>query len=138
MDLLETKTDQELVRAALRAWVEGVEARDLQQIMGAVAHRSDLVWIGPGRGEWIVGPEALARAMEGQNAALDRIRIQVSEQTVHHQPGDRIGWATNRWVFAATMGGESFEMPLRCTWIAEKEGDRWVLVHFHKSAEMPG
>lgn len=86
--------------------------------------------------EWLVGYEALEQAMSAQNAALTDIHIDVTQETIHISHQEDMAWATNQWVFNARMGDQAIALPLRCTWILEKRQDRWVIVHFHKSAGM--
>jgi ketosteroid isomerase-like protein len=128
-----TESERPSVKTALDAFVRAVERHDLVGLSGVVAQDPDLVWIGTGEDEWIVGDEALKEVIQAQNEALEYIRITVSEETIHLSPSEEVAWATNRWVFRARMGGEELKLPLRCTWVAEKRDGGWVLVHSHKS-----
>jgi ketosteroid isomerase-like protein len=128
--------EKDTVKAALEDWITAVENKDMTLLPSTVAHDSDLVWIGAGINDWLASWEALEQAMLGQNAALDDIRITVSDETIHVLPGEQFAWATSRWEFAGTMGGQPLAFPLRCTWILEKRAAGWVIVHFHKSAGM--
>lgn len=132
------ESERALVKAALDAFVRAVERHDLDGLPGVVAQDPDLVWIGTGADEWIVGYEALKGVLQVQNQPLEYIRIAVSEETIHLSPDEQVAWATNRWVFRARMGGEELELPLRCTWVAEKREAGWVLVHSHKSVGAAG
>jgi ketosteroid isomerase-like protein len=126
--------EQKAVKAGIDAWINAVELRDIKLLPQVVAQEANSVWIGPGAGEWLGGFEALEQAMQAQNAALQDIHIQVSDETIHVSLTGDIAWATNQWVFNARMGDQSLAMPLRCTWILERRQDKWVIVHFHKSA----
>lgn len=128
--------EREAIRSAMQAWIASVEGKDMKLLPAIVTHDPDIVWIGSSVNDWIVGWEGLNLAMQAQNAALDDIRISVSEETLHIHPEARFAWATNRWVFKAMAGGQQIELPLRCTWILEKREAGWVIVHFHKSAGM--
>jgi ketosteroid isomerase-like protein len=132
------ESERALVKAALDAFIRAVEGRSLDSLPGVVAQDPGLVWIGTGEDEWIVGYEALKEVMQAQNGALQYIRISVSEETIHLSPSGQVAWATNRWVFKARMAGEELELPLRCTWVAEKRDAGWVLVHSHKSLGVAG
>lgn len=132
------KTEMETVKAAIDAWITSVEGKDIELLPKVVAHDPDLVWIGTDAGDWIGGYEALEKVMQAQNAALEEIHITVSDETIHIAPNERFAWATNRWIFKATMGDQEIELPLRCTWIVEKREAGWVLVHFHKSVGVAG
>ena len=132
------ESERALVKATLDAFVRAVERHDLDGLPVVVAQDPDLVWIGTGEDEWIVGYEALKEVLRVQNEALDYIRISVSEETIHLSPSEQVAWATDRWVFRARMGGEELEVALRCTWVAEKRDAGWVLVHSHKSVGVAG
>jgi len=125
------------VKAGIDAWIDAVESRDITRLPFAVTQDASSVWIGPGEGEWLAGYDALEQAMRAQNEALRDIRLDVTDEIIHFSSLGDMAWATNRWVFNAAAGGETFAMPLRCTWILEKQDDRWTIVHFHKSAALP-
>ena len=123
------------IKAGIDAWIEAVEGRDITLLPKVVVQDMDSVWIGAGAGDWLEGYESLEQAMQGQNAALDDIHIEVSDEIIHISPQADMAWATNRWIFNARMGDQTLALPLWCTWILEKRQDRWVIVHFHKSAK---
>lgn len=124
------------IKAGIEAWITAVEGRDIHLLPQVVTQAVDSVWIGAGAGEWLVGYEALEQAMQAQNAALEDIHIQVSDEIIHVSLQGDMAWATNQWIFNARLGDQSLAMPLRCTWVLEKRQDRWLIVHFHKSAGM--
>jgi uncharacterized protein (TIGR02246 family) len=132
-------TDERVaIKAGINAWIEAVESKEIARLPRVVTQDADSVWIGVGAGDWLTGYEALEQGMQAQNAALDDIHIEVSAETIHFSPEADIAWATNQWVFNARMGDQPLAMNLRCTWVLEKREGRWVIVHFHKSAGMPG
>jgi ketosteroid isomerase-like protein len=136
MDAIRTD-ERTAIKAGIDAWITAVEGRDNAQLPQVVTQDASSVWIGPNAAEWLPGYAALEQAMQAQNAALEDIRIEVSEETIHVSPQADMAWATNQWIFNARMGDQSFAAPLRCTWILEKQQDRWIIVHFHKSAALP-
>lgn len=123
------------VKAGIDAWIKAVELREDSLLPQVAAQDADLVWIGPS--EWLAGFDQLTPAMQAQNAALHDIQIDVSYETIHISTQGDMAWATNQWIFNARLGDQALALPLRCTWILEKREGRWILVHFHKSAEMP-
>jgi len=116
----------------------GVEQGDLDLIARIVAPDEDTVWIGAGAGERLEGWTALRTALEAQDAALSSIRIEASNVRVRLLAGGASALATSQWMFAAQMAEQKLAFPLRCTWVLEKRGDTWLLLHFHKSVGMPG
>jgi ketosteroid isomerase-like protein len=125
--------DRNAIKAGIDAWINAVEGRDIALLPRVIAQDEDLVWIGIDAGGWMVGFKTLEQGMLAQNAALEEIRIDVSDETIHFEPGASIAWATNRWVFNGKMGGQAMAFNLRCTWILEKRQGKWIIVHFHKS-----
>ena len=124
------------VKAAIDAWIRSVEGGTLDLLPAVVAQDPDLVWIGGGEADWLVGYDALKQAMRAQNEALQEIKISVSDETIHVSLSEDLAWATNRWVFRAKMAGQEVAFPLRCTWVLQKRDTGWVLVHWHKSLAM--
>jgi len=133
-----SESERAAVKATIDAWIRSVEGRNLDDLPSVVAQDPDLVWIATGADQWIVGYDALKETMKAQNEALEYIRISVSEESIHLSPGGQVAWATNRWVFRARMGDQELELPLRCTWVAEKRDAGWILVHWHKSLGVVG
>jgi ketosteroid isomerase-like protein len=131
------KKELTVIKAGIDAWINAVELRDITLLPKVVVQDGDAVWIGAGIGDWLLGFEALEQGMQAQNAALQDIHIQVSNETIHISPSSDMAWATNQWVFNARMGDQQMALPLRCTWILEKRAEQWIIVHFHKSAGMP-
>jgi ketosteroid isomerase-like protein len=127
-----TPKNEAQVRAALDEYVEAVQDENLEQYARVVAHDADMVNFGA-FGEPIIGWEALRGVIEGQNAALDSIRIEQSQVKVHVLASGANAWATSLWRLRAKAGENSLDLPIRCTWELEKHGDVWQVVHFHKS-----
>lgn len=134
----EVAIEQDAVQAVLDAWITGVEQGDLDLIARIVAPDEDTIWIGAMEGEKLVGWTALREALVAQDAALSDIRIEASEVRVCILAGAASALATSQWTFAARMGDQALSLPLRCTWVLEKRGDAWLLIHFHKSVGMAG
>ena len=130
--------EKDAVQSVLEAWITGVEQDDLGLISQVVAHDEDVMYIGSGTDERIMGWSTLKAALEAQAAALSDIHITASEVAIHPLGGGQAAWATSLWTFEARMGDQALSVPLRCTWIAEKREAGWVLVHFHKSVGMAG
>ena len=138
MATLAVETEIEAIHSALQSWIGSVEGRDVDRLAEIVSPDESLVWIGAGAEDWLCGFKALERAMVAQNDAFRDIQIQVSDETIHWSSGEISAWATNRWIFKATVGDQSIAFPLRCTWILTKGETGWKIVHFHKSVGMVG
>jgi len=120
------------IKAVLDNYVTSVENEDMELYGKNVAHGTVMVNFGA-FGDPIVGWEALEKVMAGQNEALSQIKITASDVSIRVSPSGKFAWATCLWDFKAMMGENPVELFVRCTWILEKRGNRWVIVHFHKS-----
>jgi ketosteroid isomerase-like protein len=129
----EKSEEMDAISAVLNSYVAAVEAEDVEAYSMAVAHDTDITWIGTDEPEWFVGYDALEQGIAGMFEALDNIAVEVSEETIHVSADGQWAWATSRWVFSAEFDGEPFSVPLRTTWILENRESGWVIVHFHKS-----
>jgi len=132
---MERKLETEIaaIRSVLSDYVTAVEKGDIERYAKVVDHDLAMVNFGTDVSERIVGWDALRMAMETQFATLKDTRIVVSDVAISVAPGGKVAWATSMWTFGATMAGQSLTLPVRCSWVLEKRGPRWVIVHFHKS-----
>ena len=71
------------IKAGIDAWITAVEGRDITQLPHVVTQDAGSVWIGSGATDWLEGYEALEQAMQAQNAALEDIHIDVSQESIH-------------------------------------------------------
>jgi ketosteroid isomerase-like protein len=120
------------VKSVLDQYITSVEQEDMGLYAKIVAHDSTMMNFGSDGGP-IVGWEALRQVMENQNASLDSIRVEQSDVAIHILPGGTSAWATSLWRFRAKAGQTLLDLPVRCTWILEKRGGKWLIIHFHKS-----
>jgi uncharacterized protein (TIGR02246 family) len=127
------EAEKTAIQAVLDNYVTSIENEDMTLYAKIIAHDPDMVNFGTLASERIVGWDALEKVIEDQNAALSGTKISVSDVTINLAPDGRFAWATSMWIFKANMGEQMFELPVRCTWILEKQNTGWVIVHFHKS-----
>ena len=135
---VDIEAEKTAIGAVLDNYVTSIENEDMGLYAKIIAHDPDMVNFGTLATERIVGWDALEKLIEDQNDALSGTKITVSDVTIDLAPGGRFAWATSMWIFKATMGGQWFELPVRCTWILEKQNTGWVIVHFHKSVGTTG
>ena len=129
VDMDKTQTE---VKSVLDRYVESVQNEDMATYAQVVAQDAAMVNFGA-FGDPIVGWEALREVMEGQNAALESIRIEQSDVAVHVLPSGNEAWATSLWRFTADAGEATLDLPVRCTWQLQRRDGVWWVVHFHKS-----
>jgi len=125
------KAKQE-IQMALDQYVASVESEDMGQYANRVCHDMTMTNFGA-FGAPIVGWDGLRDVMENQNAGLDSTKIDQSEVQIHVYPSGISAWATSLWNFRAKAGENVLDLTVRCTWVLEKRGEKWEIVHFHKS-----
>ena len=120
------------VRTVLDEYVKSVEMEDMDLYAKLVTHDTAAVHFG-GFGSPIVGWDALKKVMEGQNEMLSETHVEVSDLQVHVSEDGKLAWARCLWNLKAMMAENPVELPIRCTWVLQKAGTSWTIVHFHKS-----
>jgi ketosteroid isomerase-like protein len=120
------------VKAVLDNYVTSIENEDMDLYAKTMAHLPDMVNFGTSEAP-IVGWDALKKIIDAQNAALSETKITVTDLNIHVPNTGKLAWATCLWNFKCKIGEKPIELPVRCTWILEKQDQGWVVVHFHKS-----
>jgi ketosteroid isomerase-like protein len=121
------------IKTVLDKYIFSIEKEDIEQYSKIFVHDSDMVNFGTGAKERIVGWDALRKVIEDQNVALSETKITQSDVTINLSQNGQFAWATSLWNFKATMDVQVMELPVRCSWVLEKQGNDWKIVHFHKS-----
>lgn len=126
------EAEKEQVKAVLDSYITSIETENMELYSKVMTHDQDMVNYGTS-GAPIIGWDALKKVIEDQNSALSQTKITVSDLAIHVSDNGKFAWATCLWNFKAMIGDKLLELPVRCTWILEKGGNGWVIVHFHKS-----
>lgn len=129
---VDVETETQMVQAVLDSCVRSVETEDMDLYSANVEQDPAMVNFGA-FGDPIVGWDELKAVMENQNEALSDTRITVSNMAIHVSEDGLHAWATCLWDLKAVLGENPMELPIRCTWILDKQEGSWVIVHFHKS-----
>lgn len=127
------EVDKTAIKAVLDSYILSIENEDIELYGKIFVHDPNMVNFGTGANERIVGWDALKKVIEAQNAALSETKITQSDVTINVSPDGQFAWATSLWNFKATMEAQVMQLPVRCSWILEKRGNDWKIVHFHKS-----
>ena len=130
---LDIRAEKAAIKSVLGEYIAAVERKDLRRYGGVMDHNPGMVNFGTDASERIVGWDLLKKAMNAQFASLTKQRISATFTTVALAPNGRFAWATSMWLFRAKMGKQAIRLPVRSSWVLEKRGRRWVIVHFHKS-----
>ena len=129
---VDLKAETAAVRTVLDEYVKSVETEDMELYAKLVTHDTAAVHFG-GFGSPIVGWDALKQVMEAQNEMLSETTIEVSDLQIHVSGDGKFAWARCLWNLKAMMAENAVELPIRCTWVLQKTGASWTIVHFHKS-----
>ena len=129
---VDIEAEKTAVAAVLANYVDAVEKEDMNLYSAVISHDSTMINFGS-TGDPIIGWEALKKVIESQNSALDSIDVEVSDVRIHVAPCGGMAWATSLWTLKAKAVDKSVSLQVRCTWALEKDGNIWLIVHFHKS-----
>ncbi len=136
MGALAIDVESAAVADVLNHYIEAVEEQDLVKYAKIVAHDDDLAWYGSMPGQ-IVGWGEVEQVMRGMFQAGSDIKITQTDLRIHFSPDHQLAWATCLWDWREKTGEEVAQVPVRCTWVLERRGDDWVIVHWHKSVGVP-
>jgi ketosteroid isomerase-like protein len=130
---VDTTAEKSAIKTVLDNYITSIENENIELYAKIFLHDPDMVNFGTGAKERIVGWDTLRKVIEAQNAALSETKITQSNVTINLSPDGQFAWATSLWDFKSKMGTQVMELPIRCSWILEKSGKDWLIVHFHKS-----
>jgi ketosteroid isomerase-like protein len=128
--------EQAAVKAVLDNYVKSIVQEDMALYEKILSHDTTVMYFGTSEAP-ILGWQALKPVIEAQNAALSNTTIDVTDTRIRFSPEADFAWATQLWRFRATAGDTQLDLPVRCTWILEKQKGHWIIVHFHKSVASP-
>ncbi|MDP2366024.1 MAG: nuclear transport factor 2 family protein [Ignavibacteria bacterium] len=130
---VDIEAEKSAVKVVLDSYIISIEKEDIELYGKIFVHDPDMVNFGTGANERIVGWDTLEKAIIEQNAVLSETKITQSDVTINVSPDGKFAWATSLWDFKATMEAQVMQLPIRCSWILEKQDNEWKIVHFHKS-----
>ena len=131
--VVDIEAEKSAVKVVLDNYIISIENEDIELYGKIFVQDPDMVNFGTGAKERIVGWDTLKKVIEDQNAALSETKITQSDITINVSADGQFAWATSLWNFKATMEAQVMQLPVRCSWILEKQGDDWKIIHFHKS-----
>lgn len=115
--------ETQMVQNVLESCATDIETEDMDLYSTCVARNPATVNFG-GFGNPIIGWKALKAVMEGQNDALSNTEVTVSNMATRVSDDGQRAWATCLWDLKAVMGENPVELPIRYTWIPDKQEDR--------------
>ena len=132
VETVDVEKETASIQNVLNQYVTSIENEDMQLYSQNMSHDSSMVNFGA-FGAPVVGWEGVKKVIEGQNESLTDTKIEQSNINIHISPSGKFAWATSLWNFKANMGEQKLDLPVRCSWVFEKKGNNWIIVHWHKS-----
>jgi ketosteroid isomerase-like protein len=130
---VDIEVEKSAIKSVLTDYLVSIENEDIELYGKIFVHDPDMVNFGTGANERIVGWDALKKVIEAQNDAISETKITQSNITINLSNEGQFAWATSLWDFKSKMGDQVMQLPVRCSWILEKTGNEWKIIHFHKS-----
>lgn len=131
-DAVNIQIEKVAINDVLDQYVISIENEDMGIYSRIMAQDSIMVNFGA-FGDPVIGWDGVKKVIEGQNEALSDTKIEQSDVNIHLSPSGKFAWATSLWNFKTTMGEQQMNLPVRCTWILDKEKNNWIISHWHKS-----
>lgn len=124
-------TTEAAVKAVLDKLAEVYVKRDVELLRAVFAPDPDVVMYSPGTRERFVGlPEIQAKATsdwsKSEAASLAYRQTSVSAAS-------SVAWAATDADFIVKAGGQETTLPVHITFVLEKRGGEWLIVHAHYS-----
>ena len=127
------EVEKSKIETVLDKYIFCFEQENIDIYDNILVHDEDMVNFGTSANERIVGWEVLRAAVEVQNATLSETKITQTDVDINLTDDGSFAWATSLWHFNALANDQQIDVSIRCSWVLQKYGDDWKIVHFHKS-----
>ena len=128
-----TEVEKSSIETVLDRYIFSLEKENLDIYDNIIIHDTDMVNFGTSANERIVGWEVLRTSVEIQNTSLSETKITQTDVDINLTDDGSFAWATSIWHFKALSKDQVIDVPIRCSWVLQKFGNDWKIVHFHKS-----
>jgi uncharacterized protein (TIGR02246 family) len=122
--------EQEVADAAM-AWVEAYNSRDEARITALYA--PDALFWGTRSSTIASRPEQVARYFQ-ESVRNPKLRVRIDDR--HIRVHSHVGVCAGTYTVTDVKDGKEVATPGRFTFVFEKRGERWLIVHHH-SSRMP-
>jgi|RhiMetdeSRZDD1v2_1073273.scaffolds.fasta_scaffold3184473_1 ketosteroid isomerase-like protein len=119
------------VKAVLNKVAEGYARRDMTLLRTAFAPDPDVVMYGTGADEKRLGLAEIQVQAERDWSQTET--ASVSYRWISVSAAGSVAWAATDAVLDLKAGGQKMTLPLRITFVLERRGDVWLIVHAHFS-----
>jgi ketosteroid isomerase-like protein len=124
------------VRAALGRFTDSYAKKDMEGMLACVAPDPDVVLFGTGADEKRIGLAEIQLQAERDWAQTEAISMNFDWMSI--SAAGPVAWAAVKGAFQIRAGGQEFRMPARGSFVLEKRGDKWLVVHSHFSTPAAG
>jgi ketosteroid isomerase-like protein len=129
-------TTEAAVKAVLNKVAEGYATRNIETLLACFAPDPDNIMYGTGADEKRTGQTEIKLQAERDWAQSESSVI--AHDKISVSAAGSVAWAAAEGAFKVKAGGQTFEMPARITYVLEKRGDQWLIVHSHFSMPAGG
>jgi len=131
----DSTSEEKAIKAVIDNYARSWITEDIELYSSTVMHDESLIHVGGSKGlNWIEGLTELKEKIIEQNSSLNDTDINETKAWINLSQSGEFAWAVTLWDLATTLNdGTKCLIPLRCTWILEKNNGSWIIVHFHKS-----
>ena len=119
------------VKAVLDQLAEVYVTRDVGLLRAVFAPDPDLVMYSPGASERFVGISEIQAKAERDWSRSEAASLAYRRTSV--SAAGSVAWAATDADFTVRAGGQETTLPVHITFVLEKRGDRWLIVHAHYS-----
>jgi len=124
-------TTEVAVEAVLDRLAKVYISRDPELLRAVFAPDPDVVMFSPGAGERVVGLSEIVAKAEGDWSRSEAASLEYRRTSV--SAAGPVAWAAVDADFTVRAGGQETTLPAHITFVLEKRGESWLIVHAHYS-----
>lgn len=126
----DSKTEAE-VKAVLKTFVESYAKRDLDALMGCFAPDGDVLLYGTGADEKRLGTTEIEIQAKRDWEQTETASMVLQSMSV--SGAGPVAWVAADGALDLRAEGQDMHVPVRITFVLEKRGSAWLVVHAHFS-----
>lgn len=124
------------IKAILQRLTDAYGKRDLQGVLACFASDADVVLYGTGADEKRIGPDQIRTQVERDWAQTETAAMSFAWISV--SAAGAVAWAAVDGTFKLRAAGQAMAIPARVSFVFEKRGGQWLIVHSHFSTPASG
>jgi uncharacterized protein (TIGR02246 family) len=118
----------------IKDYLDAYQHRDIEALASVVVNDDNFIAFGTDQGELWQGWEEFKTASEQLFGAMEEINWERSKKPmIHFSREGHVAWFVEELEGVFVTGGEDHECDIRISGVAEKRGDEWLIVQFHRS-----